>query len=117
MDKRHRRRLEIVQQLYAYSFSKNLAISTYKSDLEQIIGHKELIFNAIKQYAPKFSIEKIAKIDLSILQLSVYELIVKKKEPPKVIIYEAVELAKELGGEKSYAFINAVLGKVYSNLS
>jgi N utilization substance protein B len=35
--------------------------------------------------------------------------------PPKVIINEAVELAKELGGDKSPGFINAVLGKIYEN--
>jgi N utilization substance protein B len=52
---------------------------------------------------------------MAILQLAIYELLIEKKEPPKVIIDEAVELAKEFGSEKSYAFVNAVLGKVYSH--
>jgi N utilization substance protein B len=54
---------------------------------------------------------------LAILQLAIYELLIEKKEPPKVIIDEAVELAKEFGSEKSYAFVNAILGKVYLSIS
>ena len=49
------------------------------------------------------------------MRLSIYDLMIEKQVPPKVIINEAVELAKELGGDKSPGFINAVLGKVYEN--
>jgi len=45
--------------------------------------------------------------------LAVYELMIEKKEPPKVIIDEAIELAKELGSDKTFGFVNAVLGKIY----
>ncbi|MDO8741794.1 MAG: transcription antitermination protein NusB, partial [Candidatus Roizmanbacteria bacterium] len=69
----------------------------------------------IKKYAPKYPLDKIAKVDLAILQLAVYELMFEKKQPAKVIIDEAVELAKELGSDKAYAFVNAVMGKVYNN--
>ena len=54
-----------------------------------------------------------AKVDLAIMQLAVYELIFEKKEPAKVIINEAVELAKEMGSDKAFGFVNAVLGKIY----
>lgn len=78
-----------------------------------IIKYEDRINEYIKTYAPKFPLRKIAKVDLAILQLAIYELLFEKKEPPKVIINEAVELAKEMGSNRSYAFINAVLGKIY----
>jgi N utilization substance protein B len=52
-------------------------------------------------------------VDISILRNALYELTIERKVPPKVIINEAVELAKELGSEKSPSFVNAVLGKIY----
>ena len=69
----------------------------------------------IARYAQKYTVEDIAKVDLAILRLATYELMYDetRETPPKVIINEAVELAKELGGDKSPAFINAVLGKIY----
>ena len=72
---------------------------------------------AIDQYilkaAPRWPLERINKIDLAILRLAIWELCFQKKEPPKVIIDEAVELAKEFGGENSPSFVNGVLGTIY----
>ncbi len=110
VDPRHKKRLKIVQELYALEFAKQPNLS---SKTISIIKSEKELNTLVKKYAPKFPIEKIAKIDLAILKLAIYELKVEKKEPDKVIINEAVELAKELGSEKSYAFINAVLGKIY----
>jgi len=72
-----------------------------------------LINDLIKKFASKYPLEKVSKVDLSILRLAVYELNFEKKTPPKVVIDEAIELAKELGGEKTFSFVNAVLGKIY----
>lgn len=110
MDPRHKERLKIVQELYSEEFIHQAKLS---SKTKQIIESKDSFDTLVKRYAPKFPIDKIAKIDLAILKLAVYELNLEKKQPAKVIINEAVELAKELGSEKSYAFINAVLGKIY----
>ena len=66
----------------------------------------------ITKAAPEYPIAKINRVDLAILRLAVYELLVEKREPPKVIIDEAVELAKEYGGETSPAFVNGALGKL-----
>jgi len=109
MDPRHLKRLRIVQELFSEEFypQKNLSSKT-----KTIIENASKFTDLIKKAAPKFPIEKIAKVDLSILKLALYELLIEKKEPEKVIIDEAVELAKELGGEKSYAFVNAVLGTI-----
>ena len=59
----------------------------------------------------KWSIERISKINLSILKLSIYEM-KYKKIPIKVEINEAVELAKKYGEETSAKFINGALAKV-----
>jgi len=62
--------------------------------------------------APTWPIDKLNKIDLAILRLAVFELS-NKSTPPKVVIDEAVELAKEFGSEASPSFINGVLGTIF----
>lgn len=114
MDPRHELRIKIIQQLFALSFAKG-KIRLKNNKTKEIIKNVSKINDYIKKYAPKYPIDKIAKVDLAILQLAVYELIIEKKQPPKVIINEAVELAKEMGSDKAYAFVNAVMGKVYNN--
>lgn len=116
MDVRHERRIRIVQDLFAYSFKNEHFVEPHKDDLFQaLIQSITEIDKAIVMHAPKFPIEKIAKIDLAILRLAVYELLIKPVEPKKVVINEAIELAKALGGEKSYLFINGVLGKLVTH--
>ena len=112
MDPRHDLRVKIVQQLFALSFlkSKNQPIG---AKTKEIIKNIVEINGLIKKYAPKYPLDKIAKVDLAIMQLAVYELIFEKKEPAKAIINEAVELAKEMGSDKAFGFVNAVLGKIY----
>lgn len=67
----------------------------------------------IKKAATKWPIDKINKIDLAILRLAIWEMIFYKKTPYKVVIDEAVELAKEYGSNNSPSFVNGVLGTVY----
>jgi N utilization substance protein B len=64
----------------------------------------------IQPIAPDWPLSQIARIDLCILRIAFYELMFMKSTPPKVVINEAVELAKSYGGENSSKFINGVLG-------
>lgn len=107
-DPRHKRRQQRVEELFKFDFHTQQVSDATKT----ILSHKEDIDTAIHTAAPDFPIEKINKIDLAILRLAVYELLIEKKEPPKVIIDEAVELAKEFGGDTSPAFVNGALGKL-----
>ncbi len=107
LDPRHKRRVSIMQQLFSLSFQKSKAKS-----LEHIITHLITIDQAISKSAPQWPIDKIAKIDVAILRLAVFELLIEKKEPPKVIIDEAIELAKQFGNENSQKFVNGVLGTI-----
>ena len=65
----------------------------------------------IKACSENWEISRIDKVDLAILRLAIYEILFDDV-PTKVAINEAIELAKEYSSEKSYRFINAVLGKV-----
>ncbi|MBA3757536.1 transcription antitermination factor NusB [Candidatus Saccharibacteria bacterium] len=69
----------------------------------------------IRPVAPEWPIEQIARIDKVVLRIGVYELLFEKGVPPKVVINEAVELAKAFGGDNSSKFINGVLGTVLRN--
>lgn len=110
-DPRHIRRIQIIKDLFASSFTsdrKNALPPMVKS----ITEHSDKIDPIIEESAPQFPVGKISKIDVSILRLAIYELLVEKREPQKVIIDEAIELAKEFGADKSPSFINGVLGNV-----
>ena len=64
----------------------------------------------LQPVAPEWPISQIARIDRTILRIGLYELKSENDVPPKVVINEAVELAKAFGGENSSRFINGVLG-------
>lgn len=66
----------------------------------------------IAQAAPEWPLNQIARVDLAILRLAIYEILHHRATPPKVAIDEAVELAKEFGGDNSPSFVNGVLGTV-----
>ncbi len=114
MDPRHAYRIKIIQNLYSYSYNADIKNLPNPKDPKtiKILKNLDRIDKLIARFAPKYPLDKIAKTDLAILRLSAYELLVERKEPQKVIINEAVELAKEFSGEKSFAFVNAVLGQI-----
>ncbi len=64
----------------------------------------------LQPIAPEWPIDQIARMDRIILRMGLYELLFEKSVPPKVVINEAVELAKAFGGDNSSKFINGVLG-------
>src|SRR6266480_5443916 len=107
-DPRHKKRKHIIEEL----FSREFHVQKVSPSAEEILSHIKTLDIFITKAAPDFPVEKINKIDLAILRLAVYELEVSKQTPPKVVIDEAVELAKEYGGETSPAFINGALGKL-----
>lgn len=67
----------------------------------------------LRPVAPEWPIEQIARMDRVVLRIGIFELRFANNAPPKVVINEAVELAKSFGGENSSKFINGVLGTVY----
>jgi len=71
----------------------------------------------LQPVAPEWPIDQIARMDRVVLRMGLYELKHGKDVPPKVVINEAVELAKAFGSENSSKFINGVLGTVLRNLT
>lgn len=107
-DPRHKKRQAIVEELFRLDFHKQKV----SIDASKIFSEREKIDKYIEEAAPEFPVEKINRIDLAILRLAVFELLIEKKEPSRVVIDEAIELAKEYGGETSPQFINGALGNL-----
>lgn len=112
-DPRHLKRIKLIQKLFTFSFSKDKKVP---ENIKPIVSHLKKIDNLIAKSAPDRPIEQINRIDLAILRNSVFELIIKKDAPLKVIIDEAIELGKEFGSDSSSAFINGALGNLCRQL-
>ena len=69
----------------------------------------------LQPVAPEWPIDQIARMDRIVLRMGLYELTYLSDVPTKVVINEAVELAKAFGGDNSSKFINGVLGTIYKN--
>ena len=70
----------------------------------------EQLDTALQPVAPEWPIDQIARMDRIVLRIGLYELQNEADVPPKVVINEAVELAKAFGGDNSSKFVNGVLG-------
>lgn len=135
---RHLGRIVALQTLYEQEF--RLSCGDTKFDLDEVLqrniyryrdtidDHEYIVrlvkgvlaeqdqLDAILQpVAPEWPIDQIARMDRLVLRLGLYELLHEPSVPPKVVINEAVELAKAFGGENSSKFVNGVLGTVLRN--
>jgi N utilization substance protein B len=84
--------------------------------LEGVLKNRKEILEIIKEYAPQWPIDKIAKIDRAILEIGVYEVAFADDIPEIVAINEAIEIAKHFGDDNSSKFINGVLSSVMKNV-
>jgi transcription antitermination protein NusB len=92
------------------------ASDAYLSQLvEGTVQHQEEIDQIIKNQLEKWSIDRLAHVDRSLLRLAVYELLYCKEVPTNVVLDEAIEIAKIYGDDQSSRFINGVLSKVKQN--
>lgn len=107
-DPRHQKRKQLIEEL----FSREFHDQPVSKSTEEILSHIDSIDKQIAKAAPEFPVDKINKVDLAILRLAVFEILYQNHTPRKVIIDEAVELAKEFGGDTSPAFINGALGNL-----
>lgn len=86
--------------------------------LDGVLQKQPELDMVIEKAAPEWPIDRIAPVDRNILRLGLYELLFsdRKEVPAKVAINEAIELAKQFGGENSSRFVNGVLGAVYKEI-
>ncbi len=137
---RHLGRIVALQTLYEFEFrtqsedtSADVAeilkrnLDRYEEAIEDTKFVEALVKGVLKEQsdidakiqpiAPDWPIEQIARIDRNILRIGVYELLHQADVvPPKVVINEAVELAKAFGSDNSSKFVNGVLGTAYRTL-
>jgi N utilization substance protein B len=139
MANRHLSRSIVLQSLYEWDFnngnlalplSKIIALNTQEFGPENndgeymdaliggILRMKNEIDEIIVKAAPDWPLQKIACLDRNVLRIGLFELLYGSEYsvPPKVAINEAIELAKQFGGESSGRFVNGVLGSVYRQL-
>lgn len=82
-----------------------------------VVAEKDRLDAIIQPIAPEWPIDQIARVDRTILRMAIYELMeCADTVPPKVVINEAVELAKAFGSDNSSKFVNGVLGTAYRTL-
>jgi N utilization substance protein B len=75
-------------------------------------GHQPEIDKLIEEHSHNWRLDRMAKVDRSVLRVAVYELRFRDDIPKKVTLNEAVELGKRFGTEESSAFINGVLDRI-----
>ncbi len=137
---RHLGRIVALQTLYEYEF--RIQAGDASTDIDEILDRNLNRYEAaiedkgfvgtlvkgvlesqadidekIQPIAPDWPIDQIARIDRNILRIGIYELLHQADTvPPKVVINEAVELAKAFGSDNSSKFINGVLGTAFRTL-
>ncbi len=77
-----------------------------------VMENYERLDEVIRKNAPAWPLEQVAAVDRNILRLAIYEVVIDNSVPMRAAINEAIELAKEFGGEASPKFVNGVLGSV-----
>ncbi len=88
-------------------------IPDYLGDLVVGVGeHRQELDRLIIRYSEHWRLERMVAVDRNLLRLAVYELLYRPDIPAKVVINEAVELAKRYGTEASGAFVNGLLDRI-----
>lgn len=81
-----------------------------------VVENRARLDHVIQRYAPEWPLDQVAIIDRNILRMAIFELCVLAQVPDKVVIDEAVELAKTFGAEGAPRFVNGVLGALMIDL-
>lgn len=129
MGKRRRAREAALSMLYQLEFRPGDLMETFRAFwvdhplptevrtfAEELVAgtlaHREEIDALITRYAEHWHFSRIALVDRNILRVATYEFLFRKEIPEKVILNEAIEIAKQYGGEDSGRFVNGVLDKI-----
>jgi N utilization substance protein B len=137
MATRHLARTIVLQSLYEWDFYEHQAdlagilernMKEFGPGIDEpdfvwriakgVIEHMKELDDIIKRVAPEWPLNQIAIVDRNVLRIGLYELMYadRNEVPPKVAINEAIEIAKNYGGQNSPKFVNGVLGTVYREL-
>ncbi|OGH58589.1 MAG: transcription antitermination factor NusB [Candidatus Magasanikbacteria bacterium RIFCSPHIGHO2_01_FULL_33_34] len=139
MSNRHMARSIVMQSLYQWDFRgiKNVDLDSIlnqnidefgigldkenieyiKETTKKISTNNKKIEKKILEYSPDWRLDQMTLIDRNVLRIGVYELYFNKEIPEKVAINEAIEIAKNFGGQSSGKFVNGVLGAMYNDIN
>jgi len=81
--------------------------------VKNLLSHEKEVDELLKKISANWAPDRMAVIDKNILRLGICELLYDSTTPPKVVINEAVEIAKKFGTEESPDFINGILDKIF----
>lgn len=120
--------MKVLYQMDVTSIDSKEALDDFEENVEVKFNEedRDFIFSCVKgteeniskidEYIEKYSkgwkINRIAKVDLAIMRLAIYEMLYREDVPNVVAVNEAIELAKKFGGDNSPNFINGILGNV-----
>jgi len=76
------------------------------------IEHAAEIDTLIKQHLTNWDFDRLNRVDVAILRMSVYSLLYQSDVHPSIVIDEAIDISKEFGSDESFRFINAVLDNI-----
>lgn len=95
------------------NFSGNKIDPAYITELvEGTYSNKVRIDEMLEEYLKGWAMDRLSRIDREVLRLAVYEMLYRDDVPAKVVVNEAIDLAKHYGTEESGKFVNGVLGKM-----
>ena len=134
---RHRAREAALQMLYQWEVGRttpgDAILSYWQTRDEPVLGeaHREFANQLVRgttgrleeidrllgSRTQNWRVERMAVIDRLVLRLATFELLEESETPPKVIINEALELARAYSGEEAVAFVNGVLDGVRKELN
>ena len=83
----------------------------YEQIVRGTVENKEEIDEVLTEKLENWSLDRLPKIERTVLRIAVYELLFNEDVPHRVVINEAIELCKTFGDEKSGRFVNGVLSK------
>lgn len=126
---RHQARIAVLQALYESDSAQHAPLEALRRIVTQekitqksadfaqhliqgVLSKQDEIDRTIAQAAPAWPVKQLSPVDRNVLRLAIWEMLGDNGTPVKVLINEAVELAKSFGSESSARFVNGVLGSV-----
>ena len=117
---RKRSREIAMELLFGMTLSKNTLEETIETFIKGILAKVEenitVIDQKIEEALTNWKIDRVSKVNISILRLAIAEMLYVEDVPEKVAINEAIELTKKYSDEKSVSFVNGVLDKAFKSL-
>ncbi|MDF2960020.1 MAG: transcription antitermination factor NusB [Paenibacillus sp.] len=93
-----------------------IASEEIKELVDGTVSNKLRIDELLSDYLKGWQMDRLSRVDREVLRLAAYEMVYRDDVPPKVVVNEAIELAKHFGTEESGKFVNGVLGKMIKEL-